>query len=320
MSATGPLDAMTDVAGIAVGHATVREEGRFNTGVTAIVPDRLPTPAGLFVGNGYGKLIGATQLLELGEIETPILLTGTLSAFRVADAVVTWMLEQPNHASTTSINPIVGETNDGYLSDIRARPIRDEDVFAALRSAHTGSIEQGCVGAGAGTSALGFKGGIGTSSRTVHLDTGGAASASPATFTVGALVQTNFGGTLVMDGRTWPAEVDPAPEFGSCMIVVATDAPLVARQLGRVARRAVFAMARVGANFSHGSGDYAIAVATRQDGSVADDALSPLFAATMDAVESALVSSLMHAVTTRGPGGRFRRSLLDTYPELRPAD
>lgn len=314
---TGQHNAITDVPGIRVGQVTVHEEGRFNTGVTAIVPDRLPLPAAVFAGNGYGKLIGVTQIQELGEIETPILLTGTLSAFRVADHLVSWMLQQPGNERMTSVNPVVGETNDGYLSDIRARPITEEHVLTALQSATYGAIAQGCVGAGAGTSMCGFKGGIGTSSRIVTAGDGDDPDeATYGPFTVGALAQTNFGGTLVMDGKLWSADRDPAPEYGSCMIVVATDAPLDARQLARVARRAVFAMARVGASYSHGSGDYAIAISTRACGQVPDAALSPIFTATMDAVESALINSVLYAETTHGPEGRVRRSLRDVYPEM----
>lgn len=302
---TGQHNAITDVPGIRVGQTTIREEGRFHTGVTAIVPDRLPIPAALFAGNGYGKLIGVTQIQELGEIETPILLTGTLSAFRVADALVSWMLEQPGHEKTTSINPVVGETNDGYLSDIRTRPITPEHVFAALNGASDGPVEEGCVGAGSGTRALGYKAGIGTSSRVVSAgdeDTPGSASGP---YTVGALVQSNFGGTLTVQGTPYPAPAIPAADKGSCMIVVATDAPLDARQLERVARRAVFAMARVGANYSHGSGDYAIAISTRPEGAVPDAALTPIFGATMDAVEEALLNSLFMAQTTHGIEGRM---------------
>ncbi|MCA9833844.1 MAG: P1 family peptidase [Thermomicrobiales bacterium] len=307
--ASGVHNAITDVPGIRVGQVTVREEGRFNTGITAIVPDTLPIPAAVFAGNGYGKLIGVTQIQELGEIETPILLTGTLSAFRVADHLVSWMLQQQGNEEMTSVNPVVGETNDGYLSDIRARPLAEEHVFAALQSATDGPVVQGCVGAGAGTSMCGFKGGIGTSSRIVSLQDGDA-------FTIGALAQTNFGGTLTIAGKPYPVPIDSSPEFGSCMIVVATDASLDARQLARVARRAVFAMARVGASYSHGSGDYAIAISTRRDGSLPDAALSPIFTATMDAVESALLNSALHAETTHGPDGRVRRSLPDCYPDI----
>lgn len=317
MPSAGFNDAITDVPGIRVGQVTVRETNRFNTGVTAIVTDTLPVPAAVFAGNGFGKLIGVTQIQELGEIETPILLTGTLSAFRAADALVSWMMQQPGNEHMTSVNPVVGETNDGYLSDIRARPITEEHVFAALQNAHDGSVEQGCVGAGAGTSMLGFKGGIGTSSRIIKReDQGDSSPALSQDYTVGALVQTNFGGTLIMDGKLWPAPSDPEPEFGSCMIVVVTDAPLDARQLARVARRAVFSMAKVGASYSHGSGDYAIAVSTRTGPHLPDSSLSPIFTATMEAVESALLKSLLYAETTHGPDGHVRRSLRDVYPEL----
>lgn len=301
---TGVHNALTDVPGIRVGHTTLKEEGRFNTGVTAIVPDRLPIPAAIYAANGYGKLIGVTQVQELGEIETPILLTGTLSAFRVADALVSWMLQQPGHEVTTSINPVVGETNDGYLSDIRARPITEQHVFQALTTATSGPVEEGGVGAGSGTRAMGFKAGIGTSSRIVSAaDNDDPATEALGPYTIGALVQSNFGGTLTIQGKQYPAPVQEHVDKGSCMIVVATDAPLDARQLNRVARRAVFAMARVGASYSHGSGDYGIAVSTRPEGDVPDAMLSPLFAATMDAVEEALLNSIVMSQTTHGYQG-----------------
>src|SRR5690606_24273146 len=235
---TGPHNALTDVPGVRVGHTTVADPPRLHTGVTAIVPDALgpgrrSLPCGLFVGNGFGKLVGATQVAELGAIETPVLLTATLSAFRAADALVTHVLAGPGHEATRTLNPVVGETNDGLLSDVRARPVTEAHVFAALDGATGGPVAEGCVGAGTGTTALGFKGGIGTASRLVD------------GWTVGALVQSNFSGTLTVRGVPIPADAAaPAPEGNSCMIVVATDAPLDARQLGRVARRAVFAMAR----------------------------------------------------------------------------
>ncbi|MEV6162877.1 P1 family peptidase [Streptomyces sp. NPDC052052] len=314
---TGPLNAITDVPGVRVGHTTVRQHPDVHSGVTAVVPDSVgphtPLPAGMFTGNGYGKLIGATQLTELGTLETPVLLTSTLSAFRVADALVGWMLERPGCDAVLSLNPVVGECNDGFLSDIRARPVREEHVRAALDGASGGPVAEGCVGAGTGTSALGFKAGIGTASRTPDL--GGRRS------TVGVLVQANFGGTLRVLGRTVTPQSlglvdDPAPvaEAGSCMIVVATDAPLDARQLTRVARRAVFALARTGAAYSHGSGDYAVAFGTRPEAGapVADAALGPLFEAVLDVVEEAVLNSLLAATTTTGFGGR-------TLPGL-PAD
>ncbi|MFJ8906951.1 P1 family peptidase [Streptomyces sp. NPDC102351] len=312
----GPFGAITDVPGFRVGHTTVRNPPDVHSGVTAVVPDGVgpgaPLPAGVFTGNGYGKLIGTTQLAELGTLETPVLLTSTLSAFRVADALVGWMLEQPGCAGVRSLNPVVGECNDGHLSDIRSRPVREEHVRAALAGASAGPVAEGCVGAGTGTVALGFKAGIGTSSRTPEL--------AGRRVTVGALVQANFGGTLRVHGRTVSPrslglqDTGPSAETGSCMIVVATDAPLDARQLTRVARRAVFALARTGAAYSHGSGDYAIAFATRPGAAppVADDGLSPLFEAVLDAVEEAVLNSLLAATTTTGHGGR-------TVPAL-PAD
>ncbi|MFC7013931.1 P1 family peptidase [Streptomyces viridiviolaceus] len=314
---TGPLDAITDVPGVRVGHTTVRRDPEVRTGVTAIVPEavgpRTPLPAGVFAGNGYGKIIGTTQLCELGVLETPVLLTSTLSAFRVADALVGWMLERPGCEEVQSLNPVVGECNDGLLSDIRARPVHEEHVRAALDGASGGPVAEGCVGAGTGTTALGFKAGIGTASRTPDL--GGRR------VTVGVLVQANFGGTLRVLGRAvTPRSLGltgapgPAAETGSCMVVVATDAPLDARQLTRVARRAVFALARTGAAYSHGSGDYAVAFGTRPPAGVpvADAELSPLFEAVLDAVEEAVLNSLLAATTTTGFGGR-------TMPAL-PAD
>ncbi|HYI23937.1 MAG TPA: P1 family peptidase, partial [Thermomicrobiales bacterium] len=221
----GLHNAITDVPGVRVGQVTIDNGADLHTGVTAIVPDALiarrALPAGLFVGNGYGKLVGATQLVELGEIETPILLTGTLSAFRVADALVSYMLALPGNDQVRSINPIVGETNDGELSDIRSRPVTEEHVFEAIRSATTGPVAEGCVGAGTGTTALGFKAGIGTSSRVLDL------SGRDGPVTLGVLVQGNFGGTLTVRGVPIPEgtvddEVsgDPRERGNSCMIVV----------------------------------------------------------------------------------------------------
>jgi D-aminopeptidase len=314
---TGELNAITDVAGVRVGHTTLRDGPRVNTGVTAVVPDQLgpdrrTLPCGLFVGNGFGKLVGATQLVELGAIETPIVLTATLSAFRAADALVTHMLARPGYEDVRTLNPVVGETNDGFLSDIRARPITEAHVLAAIDGATAGRPEEGCVGAGTGTAALGFKGGIGTSSRVVD---GGRRP-----WTVGVLVQSNFSGTLTVRGVPMPVveavetnggEVSTSSTTGegnSCMIVVATDAPLDARRLGRVARRAVFAMGRVGADFAGGSGDYALSLTTAapDERLLADADLDPVFAATMDAVEEALLGSLLAATTTTGHHGTVR--------------
>ncbi|MFI6322631.1 P1 family peptidase [Nonomuraea sp. NPDC050556] len=281
------MGGITDVPGVRVGQVSVVRPPDVHTGVTAIVPDRLPAAAGVFAGNGYGKLIGSTQLAELGVLETPIVLTATLSAFRAADALVTWMLRRD--PGLLSVNPVVGECNDGWLSDIAARPITEAHVLEALDTATAGPVAEGCVGAGTGTVAMGFKAGIGTASRTVELGT------------LGALVQANFGGTL--RGRKSVGE--QPPDDGSCMLVIATDAPLDARQLTRVARRAVFALARVGANYSNGSGDYAIAFSTTQGPPPPDDRLNPLFAATLDAVEEAVLNSLRAAVTTHGRHGRI---------------
>lgn len=306
----GPHNAITDVPGVRVGHATVETE-QLSTGVTAIVPDalgpdRLSLSAGLSVGNGYGKLIGATQLRELGAIETPVLLTSTLSAFRVADALVGYMLEQPGHEKTTTLNPVVGETNDGFLSDIRSRPVGDALVRQALARARGGAVAEGAVGAGTGTVALGFKGGMGTSSRIVEV--GGIP------YTFGAIVQSNYTGTMRLAGVPLPAEEllgeQPAETIGnSCMIVVATDAPLDGRQLGRLANRAVFAMRGTGADYAQGSGDYAITFSVGIDAPPAEDTLSPAFLATMEAVEEALVNSVLRAETRVGFEGRIARGI-----------
>ena len=284
--ATGPLNAITDVPGVRVGQTTITGDG-LNTGVTAIVPDgwERTLPAAVAVGNGYGKLIGTTQVDELGVIETPILLTGTLSTFRVADAFLTWLLDRNPRA--TSLNPIVGETNDGHLSDIRRRPITPAHVHNALNTATAALPAEGCEGAGTGTTALGFKAGIGTASRVLGEGT------------VGALVQANFSGLLTVLGR--PVHSRPIDADGnSCMIVVATDLPLDARQLGRLARRAIFAMARVGSDYAPGSGDYAIAFTTSRTATYADRDLRAPFQAVTESVEEALLNSLTMARTTTG--------------------
>ncbi|GAA1727261.1 P1 family peptidase [Isoptericola hypogeus] len=331
---TGRWNALTDVQGVRVGHTTLHDGTRVHTGVTAVVPDQLgrdagrrpALPCGLCVGNGFGKLVGATQLAELGAIETPIVLTATLSAFRAADALVTHVLARPGYEAVRTLNPVVGETNDGFLSDVRARPVTEAHVLTALEAAASGPVEQGSVGAGTGTSALGFKGGIGTSSRVVEV--AGVAR------TVGALVQSNFSGTLTVRGVPMPADElrpgvpEAAPvetdDGNSCMIVVATDAPLDARRLERVARRAVFAMGRVGAGYTHGSGDYALAFTTADPGAglVEDAGLDPLFAATMDAVEEALLASVLTATTTVGHRGTRHAVptgvLLDRLRSARP--
>ncbi|MEU6727259.1 P1 family peptidase [Nonomuraea wenchangensis] len=302
---TGPLNAITDVPGVLVGHTTVDDGADLRTGVTAIVPTGLAgggLPAAVHTGNGYGKLVGSTQVDELGVLESPVVLTATLSVFRAADAVLTYLMGR--RPDGVSFNPLVGETNDGFLSDIRRRPISERHVLDALEGAAGGLPAEGCVGAGTGTTALGFKAGIGTSSRRV--------TAGGSEVTVGALAQANFGGVLTVRGVPVPVEEvvpgarRPEPPGNSCMIVVATDAPLDARRLGRLARRAVFAMGRVGASYAQGSGDYAIAFSTAPPGApaVPDTALDPLIAAVMDAVEEALLNSLFMATTTTGFAGR----------------
>lgn len=299
--AAGALDAITDVPGVAVGHATLRDGQRLNTGVTVILPHpgnpfRDKVPAALVVQNGFGKLVGATQLQELGELESPIALTGTLNVHRVADGLLDWLLALPGNEDARSANVVVGETNDGRLSDVRARPVTAAHVAAALANATTGPVPVGCVGAGAGTVCFHWKGGIGTASRRVR------------EHTVGVLVQTNFGGSLRIDGE--PVEVvlpggrGLGPGDGSCMIVIATDAPLDAAALRRLATRAFAGMARTGASFSHGSGDYAIAFSTtgRRATPLPGDPLSPLFVAVADATEQAILDSLCAAADTTGMG------------------
>lgn len=308
----GPLDAIVDIPGVRVGHCTVTDGRELRTGVTAVIPDQLENrrlPANLAVGNGFGKFVGATQIVELGEIETPILLTSTLSAFRAADALVGWMLQRPGHRSTTSLNPVVGECNDGQLSDIRRRAVLPEHVVAALDGADARRPAEGAVGAGTGMITMGFKGGIGTASRLTD--------AAGSVATVGVLALTNFSGRLLVDGVPDPvAEAGtPAPEGNSCILVVATDAPVDARQLGRIARRAVYAMGRAGAEFAHGSGDYAIAVgvAGPELRPIPDAGLTPLFTATTEATTAAIVHSLLAAHTTVGASGRVVPGLLDVW-------
>ncbi|MGE3779197.1 MAG: P1 family peptidase, partial [Pirellulaceae bacterium] len=320
--ATGKWNSITDVEGVRVGHQSRIEAQHIRTGVTAIVPHggnvfQAKVPAAMHVANGFGKLIGATQVAELGVLETPIVLTNTLSAFAAADAVVAWSLGQPGNEDVRSVNPVVGECNDGYLNDIRGQHVRASDVTRALASAETGPVVEGCVGAGVGTRCLGWKGGIGTASRRIPANLGG--------FTVGVLVQTNFDGLLTVGGapvgrelgRYYLQEEVGKPEHGSCMIVVATDAPLDARQLGRLARRAPLGLAAVGSPMTHGSGDYVIAFATPaalrqpyvQSSSVEtktilrDDRLSPLFQAVREATEEAILNSLLQATTTAGREG-----------------
>jgi D-aminopeptidase len=325
----GQHNAITDVAGVRVGHTTLVEGTDIRTGVTAIAHDGLTGPrtlsAGLAVGNGFGKIIGTTQVSELGVIETPVVLTATLSAFRAADALLSYMLALPGNEELETVNPVVAETNDGFLSDIRRRPVTEEHVLAALRGAASGPVAEGAVGAGTGTRALGFKAGIGTSSRIVDCGAPGGP------VTIGALVQANFGGTLTVLGVPVPPEPalaeppvpDPATQQrrgqgNSCVIVLATDAPLDSRRLGRVAWRSFAGMARTGSDFSGHSGDYALAFSTAPPAvPLPDSALDPLFAAAIDVTEEAILNSLLAADTMTGFRGHVKHAVpLDRVREL----
>src|SRR5436309_14257 len=291
---TGPLNAITDVAGVRVGHTTIARGDSINTGITAILahggnPFREKVPAAIVVGNGFGKLAGSTQVNELGELESPIVLTCTLCVPRAADAVLTWLLALPGNEDVRSANPVVGETNDGFLNNIRARPITEADVLSAIRGAADGPVAEGAVGAGRGTVAFGWKGGIGTSSRKLPAQFGG--------WTVGVLVQTNYGGDLRISGVPVGDELRRAGAGrgtgdGSIIMVVATDAALDHRQLERVARRALAGLARTGSSLSSGSGDYVIGFSTVRPSDrptvIGEDALSPLFQATIDATVEAI--------------------------------
>ncbi len=321
---SGELDAITDVQGVRVGHLTLIRGDSIRTGVTAILPHGRDlfaerVRAAIVVGNGFGKLIGSTQVGELGVIETPILLTGTLNVWRVADALVDTLLATPGYEDVRSINPVVGETNDGGLSDIRSRPLGEVEVRAALRAATDGPVEEGSVGAGTGTTALGFKGGIGSASRVVPARYGG--------YTVGVLVQTNFGGSLVVDGipvgrilaRGRDREPSDARGGGSIMIVVATDAPLDVRSLERLAFRAFGGLARTGAAFSHGSGDYAIAFTTDRDPppSLDGGVATVLFMAVQQATEQAILKSLVRATSVTGFRGHRAEAIpIDAVREI----
>ncbi len=324
---TGPLDAITDVAGVKVGHTTIIRGDNIRTGVTAVLPHsgnlyREKVPAAIFVCNGFGKLAGATQVDEMGEIETPVLLTSTTSVPRVADALISYILALPGNEDALSINPVVGETNDGYLNDIRGRHVTPNDVFAAVKNAKGGPVEEGDVGAGTGTVVFGWKGGIGTSSRHLPASLGG--------YTVGVLVQTNFGGVLTIAGvpvgqqlgqyylrkELQQASSGKGEADGSCMIVVATDAPLDPRNLKRLAARAWLGIARTGSAASNGSGDYAIAFSTapqlrihandkaltRNVEVITNDAMSPLFLAAIEATEEAVYNSMFKARPMTGNG------------------
>jgi D-aminopeptidase len=329
---TGSLNAITDVPGVRVGQTTVHEGDTVHTGVTAILPhggnhfaERVP--AALHVGNGFGKLTGVTQLRELGELETPILLTCTLCVWRAADAMVDWLLRQPGMENVRSINPVVGETNDGSLNDIRRRPIRPEHVERALESAATGPVEEGAVGAGAGTVAFGWKGGIGTSSRRLTAASGG--------YTVGVLVQSNYGGVLTVNGAPVGRELgryafqrELESGDGSIMMVVATDAPLDSRNLERLAARALTGLARTGSSMSNGSGDYVLSFSTaeavrRRAGTepravqdLPNDAVSMLFQGVAEATEEAVYNSMFRATTVKGHRGTIEALPIDRVLEI----
>ena len=312
----GKLNAITDVPGVKVGHVTLIEGEDIRTGATAILPHggnlfQEKVPAAIYLGNAFGKLIGYTQVKELGNIETPILLTNTLNVGLVADGVVEYMINLPGNQGVRSINPVVGETNDGGLNDIRGRHVKQEHVKQAIESAQSGPVVEGAVGAGTGTSCYGFKGGIGTSSRIVS------------NYTVGVLVQTNFGGTLIINGAPMYKELRQDEEVvgdhdqGSCMIVVATDAPVLSRNLERLAKRAMMGLARTGSYSGNGSGDYVIAFSTAAELRIGggprgadnaqeldNDRMSNLFRAVVEAAEEAVYNSMFKATTVTGQGGR----------------
>lgn len=343
----GPFNAITDVAGVKVGHTTLIEGEDIRTGVTAIIPApgnlfTHPIPAAIHVGNGYGKMIGISQVRELGQIETPILLTCTLCVWSAANALKEWMYQQPGMGEQT-VNPIVGETNDFRLSNQLADPIQRDEVFAALNSASDGAVEEGSVGAGTGTQAFGWKGGIGTSSRVLPKSLGG--------YTIGVLVQTNYGGTLTINGApvglelgryafsdqlvtvnsqtSELAETDIDVKDGSIMIVVATSAPLLARNLNRLAMRAIMGLARTGSYASNGSGDYVIAFSAHpsvrnsrlsetpvKTESLANASMSPLFAATVEATEEAIYNAILKATTVESSRGRLEAIPIDKVRDV----
>jgi D-aminopeptidase len=349
---TGPLNAITDVPGVNVGQTTIISGENVRTGVTAILPHsgnlfQEKVPGAVYVGNGFGKLAGSTQVNELGEIETPILLTSTLAVPKTADFLLDYMLALPGNENVQSINPLVAETNDGFLNDIRGRFITRDDVFNAIKNARSGPVDEGTVGAGTGTVAFGWKGGIGTSSRKLPASLGG--------FTLGVLVQTNFGGVLTIDGTPVGVELgkyflkdalssadatpfnkiphsefrDPHSADGSIIIVIATDAPLDHRQLRRLAERAMSGLARTGSSMTNGSGDYAIAFSSALENRVranenlrsvkvlGNDAMSPLFQAVIETTEEAIYNSLLRATTVTGRDKRTIEALpIDKVTEI----
>ncbi len=332
---TGKLNAITDVKGVRVGHVTLIEGDAVRTGVTAIIPHdknvfQWKVPAAIFIGNGFGKLAGYSQVKELGNIETPIILTNTLGVATGIQGLLTYTLSQPENAGVQSVNAVVGETNDGGLNDIRKRPVREEHVLEALRKASSGAVAEGNVGAGTGTICFGFKGGIGTSSRLLPASLGG--------YTVGVLVQTNFGGNLEIAGVPVGRELDRYPfrkaltsSDGSCMIVVATDAPLDARNLERLAMRAMLGLGKTGGIAANGSGDYVIALSTAEQNliqhnpetnvykleTIHNDYVTPLFMAAIEATEEAILNSLFAAETLTGKDGYTAEAIpVDKVVEL----
>ncbi len=343
--APGPLNAITDVAGVRVGHTTLNRGDDVRTGVTAVVPHsgnvfQEKVPGAVFVGNAFGKLAGSTQVDELGTIETPVVLTNTLAVGAAIEGVVQWTLSQAGNAQVRSVNALVGETNDGGLNDIRGLHVRPEHVRSAIDSARDGAVDEGSVGAGTGTRAFAWKGGIGTSSRRLETRDGG--------YTVGVLVQSNYGGYLTMGGapvgkelRPTPAKVgapeshsegpgfSPVNHDGSCMIVVATDAPLDARDLKRLAARAIYGLARTGSSYSNGSGDFAIAFSTATSLRVRfneatpqtrtllpTDGVSALFEAALEATEEAVYNSLLRATTVTSRFGSAEGIPIDRLTEV----
>ena len=319
---TGQLNNITDVNGISVGHSTIKKGDSVNTGVTVIIPHQgnvfqQKVPAAVYTGNGFGKLAGSTQINELGNLETPIVLTNTLSVPAAMNGLITYTLAQAGNEKISSVNAVVGETNDGFLNDIRGRHVSEQDVLNAIKNAANNKVEEGAVGAGTGTVCFGFKGGIGTASRKLPASLGG--------YTVGVLVQSNFGGVLTIDGIAVGEHLQKfsfSNELlnnvdGSCMIVVATDAPLDHRNLLRLAKRAMLGLGRTGGIASNGSGDYVIAFSTFEQNRVLhqtnnepketlnlpNDANSPLFLAAIEATEEAIINSLLAAVDTKGVKG-----------------
>ncbi len=330
----GPLNAITDVEGVLVGHLTLKEGDSVRTGVTAIRPHggnvfQEKVPAAIYLGNGFGKLAGYSQVRELGNLETPIILTNTLSVPMAMQGVLDYVLAQPDNRNVRSVNAVVGETNDGRLNDIRGRHVKPEHVVAAIEGATTGRPAEGNVGAGTGTVCFGFKGGIGTASRKIPANTGG--------YTVGVLVQTNFGGVLQISGVPVGALLGQyylrrqleGGSDGSCMMVVATDAPLDARNLERLAKRAMLGLARTGGFASNGSGDYVIAFSTNQAVRIAygssgeqqitnlsNNSMSPLFLATVEATEEAIINSLFAAQTMQSNGYTIEALPIDRVMDL----